>query len=506
MNSRLIIKLHTRSDDEDHDISGICTGVVMSQTCNSADGRVEFDMLDTPDVNCRFGDVVMLILDTEVVFVGKLFAISRSSDIYLRHYTFYDETFYLRNAITMPVPCKVGMLTLVQALLDKYEIYYSRIDSAGEIVNERKIQNVSILDAVMDVINYVSYMYDKMYVFRPNAGAVEFVDIESSNVAGFQNSYPLVIDFSNEEEIQTQTYNYFEFYKKDDEKKPSKETKGKGGSRAKATQSDGSGDKVVENKPTNGTSKSKSKTVKKYLEPLVPYEQQAINLEIAMYAVGGVNSAQAQDLLAGKPELIKDFDNVPDGYEVGAKGYKLTGEVALWGYLPFLKEVDEIPPETVIDHMINIYRNPVRKATFTVLVHGDFHLAGDKLFIGEKEENASVYVINSVTTRFTNEEVIQELDIFSWQKTFEVQKLILAEYIKTLENTGGLQAVKSFAAQNNIDLIYKESEGLNDAGYVVTDKIWAQWKAEHGENTEALYDFYDYKLSQLDKLAVAINK
>jgi hypothetical protein len=178
----------------------------------------------------------------------------------------------------------------------------------------------------------------------------------------------------------------------------------------------------------------------------------------------------------------------------------------LWGYLPMIREVPEIPPESVIDHIINVRRNPVRKARFTVLVHKEFHLPGDKLFIGENEEIASVYVINSVTTKFTDESVIQELDIFSWQKTYEIQKLILAESIKKLEEKGGIEAVQSFAAKNNIDILYKESVGSNDAGFVVSDKVWADWKAEHGMDMSSYFDFTQNKLSALEQMANTIGK
>ena len=516
--SRLEIIIKTRSDGEFHSVSGICENVTMYAMCNSAEGRVEFDMLDVPTVNCRFGDQITLALDTQIVFTGKLFFIGRTSDVYVRHYKFYDESFYLRNSISYPVPTEVPMYKLLLGLLGKYEIHYTRIDHSNEIVSERKIQNISILDAVNEIVNYVTYMYDKMYVLRQNKGAVEFIDVEAANVHGFKDSYPLVIEFSNEENITEQTYNYFEFYKKDDNKKKTKLDK-KG---TKTTETirveSGTGNDVDGlnqndtkamnniNKPKVGETVRKGSTTTKYLTPLVPYEQQKINMEIAMYAVGGVNSSTAEEETSGKPDIINDLDSVKKGYSIGSKGYKLTGEIALWGYLPMIKEVPEIPPEPVINQIINVRRNPVRKATFTVLVHNEFHLPGDKLFIGENEDIASVYVINSVTTRFTDESVIQELDIFSWQKTYEIQKLILAESIKKLEEKGGIEAVQQFAAKNNIDILYKESEGENDAGFIVSDKVWADWKAEHGMDVSSFFDFMDSKISGLEKMSETITK
>lgn len=510
---RLEIIVKTRSDNEFHSISAICSNVTMYAMCNSSDGRVEFDMLDVPKLNCRFGDQIVLVLDTKVIFQGKLFSISRSNDIYVRHYIFYDESFYLRNSISYPVPTSIKMIDLVKGLLDKYEIYYSRLDDAGEKVSERKIQNMSILDAINEIVNYVTYMYDKMYVLRQNKGAVEFIDIEAANIHGFQDSYPLVIDFNNSENISEQTYNYFEFYKKDNNKKKTKVDK-KGTKTTETVRKDGLNQNDTNamnnagrsNAPASGTKTKKGKTETKFLTPLVPYEQQKINLEIAMYAIGGVNSATAKDEVKGKPELIKDLDSVKKGYSIGSKGYKLTGEVALWGYLPMIKEVPDIPPEEVINHIINIRRNPIRKAHFTVLVHNEFHLPGDKLFIGENEEIASVYVINSVTTKFSNESVIQELDIFSWQKTYEVQKLILAESIKKLEEKGGIEAVQSFATKNNIDILYKESTGPNDAGFVVSDKVWADWNANNDMDLSSYFDLTESKLSALEQMADTINK
>lgn len=510
--TRLDMILSTRSDGNYHTIQSICGNVTMFAMCNSADGRVEFDMLDIPSINCRFGDNIVLSLDSQIIFQGKLFSITRTSDIYVRHYIFYDESFYLRNSISYPVPTETKMLDLVKGLLDKYEIYYSRIDDNGESVSERKIQDMSILDAINEVVSYVTYMYDKMYVLRQNKGKVEFIDIEAANVHGFKDSYPLVIDFYNSETISEQTYNYFEFYKKDDNK--NKTTLDKKGSRTTVrkdglNQNDTFEMQESTGKPVFGTksghSSSKTNKETKYLTPLVPYEQQKINLEIAMYAVGGINSSTAKGELDGKPEIINDLDEVKSGYSIGSKGYKLTGEVALWGYLPMIKEVPNMPPESVINQIINIRRNPVRKARFTVLVHNDFHLPGDKLFIGENEDIASVYVINSVTTKFTDESVIQELDIFSWQKTYEIQKLILAESIKKLEEKGGIDAVQTFAAQNNIDLLYKESEGDNDAGFIVTDKVWSEWKDEHGDSVDSYFNFMDEKVRDLDRLSDKIN-
>ena len=498
--TRLDVIIRTRADDTFHDVNAICSNVTMYSACNSSDGRVEFDMMDVPTVNCRFGDSITLALDTNIIFQGKLFSITRTTDIYVRHYIFYDESFYLRNSISYPVPTATKMVDLVKGLLDKYEIYYSRLDDSGEKISERKIQNMSILDAINEIVNYVTYMYDKMYVLRQNKGAVEFIDVEAANVHGFQDSYPLVIDFYNNENISEQTYNYFEFYKKDDNKKKTKLDK-HGTKTTTTVRQTGSS-----NAPSSGNSTNKGKTETKYLTPLVPYEQQKLNLEIALYAIGGVNSATAESETKGKPDIINDLDEVKKGYSIGSKGYKLTGEVALWGYLPMIKEVPEIPPEEVINKIINVRRNPIRKARFTVLVHKEFHLPGDKLFIGENEDIASVYVINSVTTRFTDESVIQELDIFSWQKTYEIQKLILAESIKKLEEKGGIAAVQSFAAQNNIDLLYKESTGSNDAGFVVSDKVWADWKAEHGMDVSNYFDFTQNKLSALEQMANTISK
>ena len=509
--SRLEILIRTRADEKFHSVSTICGNVTMYAMCNSADGRVEFDMLDIPTVNCRFGDPITLILDTNVIFQGKLFSISRSSDLYTRHYIFYDESFYLRNTISYPVPTETSMVNLVKSLLDKYEIYYTRIDDAGEKVSERKIQNISILDAINEIVNYVSYMYDKMYVLRQNKGRVEFVDIEAANTNGFQDSYPLVIDFSNSEDISSQTYNYFEFYKNDDNKK--KTTLDKKGSKTTTTvrkdglnQNDTTEMQVASKNvtPEVGYSTKKGETKVKYLKPLVPYEQQKINLEIALHAVGGVDSGTAKEEMQDKPDIINDLDEVKKGYSIGSKGYKLTGEVSLWGYLPMIKELPDIPPEQVINQIINVRRNPVRKASFTVLVHNQFHLPGDKLFIGENEEIASVYVINSVRTKFTNEYVTQELDIFSWQKTYEIQKMINAESMKKLETSGGISSIQSFAIQSSKDLIYKDPEVSSD--YLLNNKVLADMNSEDSMDSSQFFDFVNNKISELEKMAETITK
>lgn len=522
---RLIIKLDTRSDGQCHSVEHICHNVMMYQGCNTSDGRVEFEMFDIPTINCRFGDTVTFILDGRIVFTGKLFEIRRTKDLYIRTYIFYDESFYLRNAISYPVPAKTTLSEIVVGLLNKYEIRWSRVDSAGEEIDERKICNESILDTINDIVKYVSYMYQKMYVLRQNAGKVEFIDIECANVSGFQNSYPLVVDFSNSETISEQTYTYYEFFVADENfKKKSKSSKkpekkdGKTDSKTKYenektvpfgnpdkdglsqndTYADNARGKIATGQAKVGGGRSK-KTVTKYLKPVVPYKEQAINLEIAMYAVGGVN--HAADITRDKPTIIKDVDEEKKGYSIGSKGYKLTGEVALWGYLPMIQQVEVLPPEEVVNQIINIRRNPLRRAKFTVLVRGDFHLPGDKLFIGENEEIASVYVIDKVTTTFTGKDVIQELDIFSWQKTYDVQKLILAEHIKQMEKQGGTEALRTFAMQNNLDLIYKKSEGENDAGFVITDKLLDQMS----ENSDGYFDKMDAIMSNLSKQADKIN-
>ena len=469
--ARLEMYIKTRRDDKVHNVAAVCSNVTMHSACNASDGRVEFDMLDTPQVNCRFGDPIILTLDGKVIFQGKLFTISRSSDVYQRHYVFFDESYYLRNSITYPVPAETRMIDLVTGLLNKYEIKYTRLDDAGEMVSERKIANTSILDAINGISEYVSYMYDKMYVIRTNCGLVEYIDIESTNINGFTDSYPLVIKFSNSESISSQTYNYFEFYKLDDKKEKTKKDPKSGKPAKKGVSADnvdglGQQDTFAMQakggtlpKWGNGTSSDGGgSTEVKYLKPLVPYEQQKINLEIALYAVGGVNSARAKSEMEGKPEIVEDIDQEKKGYDIGSKGYKLTGEVQLWGYLPMIKEVKDFPPEDVINHIINIRRNPVRKASFTVLVHKELHLAGDKLFIGENENLASVYVINSVTTKFTDEGVIQELDIFSWQKTYDIQRLILAESVKKMEQAGGIGTVQAATAFDIKDVITAPSK------------------------------------------------
>lgn len=527
MKSRLIIKLDTRSDGQCHSVESICQNVTMHQACNSSDGRVEFEMLDIPTVNCRFGDTITLMLDGKVIFVGKLFSIKRDKDLYLRSYIFYDESFYLRNPISYPVPTKTTLSEIVVNLLNKYEIQWSRVDSAGEEIDERKIENESILDAITSIVKYVSYMYQKMYVLRQNAGKVEFVDIECVNVSGFQNSYPLVIDFSNSENISEQTYTYYEFFVADESDKKKSESKisiskdvSKDGSKGNSSKSkkpvpygnpdkDGlsqndtyaanAAGKIANGEAKVGTGKKK-KSVVKYLMPVIPYEEQKINLEIAMYAVGGIN--KSADILRDKPKIVKDVDEKKKGYTIGSKGYKLTGEVALWGYLPMIQQVEMLPPEEIVNQLINIRRNPLRKAHFTVLVHGDFHLPGDKLFIGENEEIASVYVIESVTTTFRNSEVTQELEIFSWQKTYDIQKLILAESIKKIEKPGGTEALKKFAVNNNLELLYKKSEGVNDAGFIITDKLLDQMV----EGSDSYFDKMDMILSDLSKQSSKITK
>lgn len=520
MKPRLIIKLDTRSDGQCHSVESICGGVTMYQGCNSSDGRVEFDMMDIPTVNCRFGDTITLVLDGRVIFTGKLFEIKRDKDLYARHYVFYDESFYLRNPISYPVPEKVLMSELVGNLLNKYEIVWTRLDSAGEMVDERKIDNQSILDAIQDIVKYVSYTYQKMYILRQNAGKVEFIDVECANVDGFQNSYPLVIDFSNSENISQQTYTYYEFFvadetnkkkspKKDDGKKDDSGKKqnkpvpygnpDKDGLGQQDTYSANAQGKIAMGQSKVGSGTRKKSTVK-YIKPVVPYKEQAVNLEIAMYAVGGVN--KAADIVRDKPTIVKDVDEEKKGYSIGSKGYKLTGEVALWGYLPMIQQVEVFPPEEIVNKLINIRRNPVRKAKFTVLVHGDFHLPGDKLFIGQNEAIASVYVIDSVTTTFSNSEVVQELDIFSWQKTYDIQKMILASHIKQIEKLGGKDALQTFAMKNGVDLIYKKSEGINDAGYIVTDKLLDQMSA----NSDVYFDKMDAILNDLVKKQNLITK
>ena len=82
-----------------------------------------------------------------------------------------------------------------------------------------------------------------MYVLRQNAGKVEFVDIECVNVSGFQNSYPLVIDFSNSETISEQTYTYYEFFV------PDENFKKKSTSSKKPAKTDGKTDGKKQDKP-----------------------------------------------------------------------------------------------------------------------------------------------------------------------------------------------------------------------------------------------------------------
>jgi hypothetical protein len=465
MITRTKIDIATVSDGKMHSVESICLNVAMYQSCNSTDNRVEFDMMDVPDINCRFGDAVRVSLDSEIVFIGKLFEISRTSNIFTRHYVFYDESFYLRNVVTYSLPKKGLMKDILTSMLSRYQISVGRFDDNGEEVDNLKFKVVSIIDAFKEISDYVSYMYQKMYVFRSKGGYLEFVDIEKAETRGFRNAYPLVLDFTNEEEISSQTYNEFIFYKADEKPKESS-AEPKKAADIKETKVESAEDQLENSEEQKKPAPKKQKRTKEYefLEPLVPYEEGRINYEIAYGAIGGINAA----VIAAKtkPELIKDVDSEKEGYTIGSKIYRLTGEVERWGFLPFTRQVNKMPPESVVNQMANIYRNPVRKASYTVIVFDNLYSPGDKLFIGENEESASVYVIESVTTTFRNECVIQEMQIFSWQKVYDVQKLFVEQKMAELSELNGNSEPKQLSLVEQKSLILKKSTDLDGASLI----------------------------------------
>lgn len=479
MITKTLISVKTVADGKVHSIESICQNPTMSQGCNSADGRFEFDMLDIPSITLRFGDPIKVFFGSEEVFMGRLFEINRTDDIFIRHYIFYDESFYLRNVINYPVPKVAKMSEIIQGMLSRFEINCERFDDNGEEVQEIKIKVTSLLDAVMEILEYVSYMYQKMYVFRMNYGKLEFVDIEKAATRGFRDAYPLVINFKNTEEISSQTYNQYVFYKSDQVMKPSTATPPKSGA-ADTSSSKGAVKKltdkfsdVVKNSLSQKSKETKfgkrgGKVTKyEFLTPLVPYEEQRINYEIAYAAIGGLNAAY--EAAKTKPELIKDVDEKKAGYTIGSKVYNLTGEIATWGFLPFVRQVNEMPPEEVVNQMVNIHRNPVRKASYTILVYDYLYVPGDKLFIGENEDVASVYIIESVRTSFYNECVIQELEIFSWQKIYDEQKLLVEQTLEKIKSEGAnTTTLKSISMSDKSDLITKKSDEQFE---MVTNKL-----------------------------------
>lgn len=125
-----------------------------------------------------------------------------------------------------------------------------------------------------------------------------------------------------------------------------------------------------------------------------------------------------------------------------------------------------MPPESVVNQMANIYRNPVRKASYTVVVFDNLYSPGDKLFIGENEESASVYIIESVTTTFRNECVIQEMQIFSWQKVYDVQKLFIEQKMEELAELNGNSEPKQLSLVEQKSLILKKSTDLDGASLI----------------------------------------
>ena len=524
---RVEILLSTRSDKEIHDITAICQSVTMYQNCDSSDGRVEMDILDIPTINPRFGDILILICDKSVVFEGKLFTIERSDDEYLRHHVFVDETFYLKNKITLPMPKPLFLWDLCAALLSKYQIEYTRIDKETILdkdrnndsaldaykVREMNINGQSIIDVMREACDYISYMRHKKFVLRPKGGKVELVDIEATNIHGFTNSYPLTIEYSNRETIADQTYTYFEFFKNDEVKTSSKEVK-ETSSEGKANDIDGlsqndlkSNNQDFLNRGGSNPNNTKTRTVKNssvnWVTPAIPYTEQAINREIAMFALQGDNGAVDESLLDGKPEVIKDITEKKEGYSVGSEAWLLQGEAALWGFLPFVENVPSLPvPPEIVNELINVYRNPTRGATYRMLVHNEFHLPGDKLFIGSSEDVASVFVIQGVTTKFENEDVIQDLEIFQWQKTFDKQYLVLQETLDRYKEEGkSINDIREAMREVNLDIITRESDGIESAGWYVTTTngmSWNEYKQSTDNPVSRLQDKFDLITKDLE--------
>lgn len=425
-----------------HDITAICGEVNMSAACNTSSGKVSFEMLNTPNCNFNLGDICTIEFCGRIVFRGRLVKIERSNDWFARTYQFNDESFYLKNQICYPVPTSIEGDSIVKGMLDKYEIGRGYIESTPK-VRSRKIFNTSILDAIKSISDELLYFYEKYYVTRQNAGVVEFVDLESdaANTKTLANNALLkIIDYSASTSVEDGVNTYFEFYKNDDQKKSTtynKKSDSKGNSTtATTTTTDTNGKPITTPQaPTTVT-----KTQKMIFEPpKVEYTRSRLDLAISCAHMRKSKSelrAYAEKQAEGKPTLYTDTTEVKKGYTLGSVGYKLLGEQFLWGYLPFIKQYEVLPPDSVRNKIIDTNRHPVRNATFTILLDDEFYIPGDKLIVGVDGYEPSEYAIESVETIFSHDCITQKLTAFTWQKVFDsVQETTVNTQAKSVKNT-----------------------------------------------------------------------
>jgi hypothetical protein len=178
-------------------------GVLWTTDCKGTPGRLDFKLLNTPDLDIEEGNHVRLKIGDRDLFYGFVFLMSCDGDIV--NITAYDQLRYLKNKDTI-IYKNMKADGLIKMIGEQFKLRVGELSDTGFVIAKRIEDDQTLIDMIKTALDITLRNTGKLFVLYDDFGKIALKNIEEMQL-------DILIDeesassFSFKSSIDSGTYN-----------------------------------------------------------------------------------------------------------------------------------------------------------------------------------------------------------------------------------------------------------------------------------------------------------
>lgn len=193
--------------------------ITLTRTRKGSPSKLEFTVLQSPNLKFEEGNAVCMTVDGEKAFYGFVFSKSRKSNGEIE-VTAYDQLRYLKNKETYTYTSKTAG-DVIRMIANDFNLNVGSLANTNYRIPQRAEDNQSLFDIIGNALDITMQMTKEMYVLYDDYGKLTL-----KNIADMKTNLLITDDtaedYSYESSIDDDTYNVVKLYYEDSETKARK--------------------------------------------------------------------------------------------------------------------------------------------------------------------------------------------------------------------------------------------------------------------------------------------
>ena len=180
-------------------------------------GKLTFDFIDDGKATINPGSTVSFKVAGKGVFFGYVFKVGKKKDE-LISITAYDQMRYLKNKDTY-VFSDMTAAQIFTKVCEDFKLKAKVINSSSYKIAPRVNDNKSLFEIIQHAIDETLVNTQSWFMVRDNFGVLEFINVNTLKTDVFIGDGSLLLNYSFENSIDSDSYNQIKLVKEDAETK-----------------------------------------------------------------------------------------------------------------------------------------------------------------------------------------------------------------------------------------------------------------------------------------------